>query len=124
MRIKKRSIATGAADGAETKQRPAKKARTETKADNDDDGDDSADDDDDAGGEVHIDHVRGFRVDDAVGKNASVLGERKLTAKQKRAAVRAQKRKKIGSNFYEVSNVKNKNRSKNKPGKGGKPSKE
>lgn len=31
----------------------------------------------------------------------------KTTSKQRRAAERAQKRKKIGSNFYEVSNVKN-----------------
>lgn len=31
----------------------------------------------------------------------------KLTSKQKRAAERAHKRKKIGSNFYEVTNVKN-----------------
>lgn len=31
----------------------------------------------------------------------------KLTSKQKRAAERLQKRKKIGSNFYEVTNVKN-----------------
>lgn len=31
----------------------------------------------------------------------------KLTSKQKRAAERSQKRKKIGSNFYEVTNVKN-----------------
>lgn len=124
MRKKKRSIATGAAEGADTKQRPAKKARTEPNADDSADSDDDGEDANDDAGTDHIDHVRGFKVDDAVGKNASILGERKLTAKQKRAAVRAQKRKKIGSNFYEVSNVKNKNRSKNKPGKGGKPGKD
>ncbi|KAK9882500.1 hypothetical protein WA026_021847 [Henosepilachna vigintioctopunctata] len=38
-------------------------------------------------------------------------GTKKLTSKQKRAVERANKRKKIGSNFYEVSNVKNRNRS-------------
>lgn len=36
----------------------------------------------------------------------------KLTSKQKRAVERAAKRKKIGSNFYETHNVKNRNRSK------------
>lgn len=39
---------------------------------------------------------------------------KKLTSKQKRAIDRAQKRKKIGSNFYEVTNVKNRNRNKKK----------
>jgi nuclear GTP-binding protein len=38
-----------------------------------------------------------------------------LTAKDRRAIERAQKRKKIGSNFYEVTNVKNRNREKVKP---------
>jgi nuclear GTP-binding protein len=38
-----------------------------------------------------------------------------LTAKDRRAIERAQKRKKIGSNFYEVTNVKNRNREKAKP---------
>lgn len=37
---------------------------------------------------------------------------RKLTSRQRRAAERAHKRKKIGSNFYEVTNVKNRNRNK------------
>nr|XP_023015339.1 nucleolar GTP-binding protein 2 [Leptinotarsa decemlineata] len=41
-------------------------------------------------------------------------GDKKLTSKQKRATERAQKRKKIGSNFYEVTNVKNRNRNKKK----------
>ncbi|XP_058461181.1 nucleolar GTP-binding protein 2 [Malaya genurostris] len=36
----------------------------------------------------------------------------KMTAKQRRAAERASKRKKIGSNFYETHNVKNRNRNK------------
>ncbi|XP_056644457.1 nucleolar GTP-binding protein 2 [Diorhabda sublineata] len=39
---------------------------------------------------------------------------KKLTSKQRRAIDRAQKRKKIGSNFYEVTNVKNRNRNKKK----------
>lgn len=53
-------------------------------------------------------------------KNKSVKGDeegvavKKLTSKQKRAAERAQKRRKIGSNFYEVTNVKNRNRNKKK----------
>lgn len=38
----------------------------------------------------------------------------KLTAKQKRSVERAQRRTKTGSNFYEVSNVKNRNRNKKK----------
>ncbi|KAJ3654218.1 hypothetical protein Zmor_013420 [Zophobas morio] len=37
----------------------------------------------------------------------SVPVVKKLTSKQKRAVERSQKRKKIGSNFYEVANVKN-----------------
>ncbi|XP_017777763.1 PREDICTED: nucleolar GTP-binding protein 2 [Nicrophorus vespilloides] len=41
-------------------------------------------------------------------------GGKKLTSKQRRALERATKRKKIGSNFYEVTNVKNRNRNKKK----------
>ncbi|XP_033335583.2 nucleostemin 2 [Megalopta genalis] len=41
--------------------------------------------------------------------------EKKLTSKQRRALERANKRKKIGSNFYEVSNVKNRNRNRRVP---------
>lgn len=37
---------------------------------------------------------------------------KRLTAKEKRALERTQKRKKIGSNFYEMTNVKNRNRNK------------
>lgn len=37
---------------------------------------------------------------------------RKMTAKERRAVERTQKRKKIGSNFYETANVKNRNRNK------------
>ncbi|KMQ90622.1 nucleolar gtp-binding protein 2 [Lasius niger] len=39
----------------------------------------------------------------------------KLTSKQRRAIERASKRKKIGSNFYEVTNVKNRNRNRKVP---------
>ncbi|XP_044754859.1 nucleolar GTP-binding protein 2 [Coccinella septempunctata] len=39
---------------------------------------------------------------------------KKKTSKQKRAIERANKRKKIGSNFYEVTNVKNRNKNKKK----------
>ncbi|XP_037948673.1 nucleolar GTP-binding protein 2 [Teleopsis dalmanni] len=38
--------------------------------------------------------------------------KKRLTAKERRAIERSQKRKKIGTNFYEVSNVKNRNRNK------------
>lgn len=41
--------------------------------------------------------------------------EKPLTSKEKRRIERAQKRKKVGSNFYEVTNVKNRNRDKVKP---------
>ncbi|XP_012255883.2 nucleolar GTP-binding protein 2 [Athalia rosae] len=41
--------------------------------------------------------------------------EKKLTSKQKRAKDRASKRKKIGSDFYEVTNVKNRNRNRKVP---------
>lgn len=47
-------------------------------------------------------------------KADEVVNAKKLTSKQKRAAERSQKRKKIGSNFYEVTNVKNRNRNKKK----------
>lgn len=40
--------------------------------------------------------------------------QKKRTAKEKRAIERANKRTKIGSNFYETSNVKNRNRNKKK----------
>lgn len=43
--------------------------------------------------------------------NAEVA-EKQLNSKVRRAIERAQKRKKIGSNFYEVANVKNRNRNK------------
>ncbi|KAK1138063.1 hypothetical protein K0M31_002551 [Melipona bicolor] len=45
----------------------------------------------------------------------SVEKENRLTSKQRRAIERANKRKKIGSNFYEVKNVKNRNRNRKIP---------
>lgn len=53
--------------------------------------------------------------DDSDGGNAPAKPvKKKLTAKEKRALERQQKRKKVGSNFYEVANVKNRNRNKKK----------
>lgn len=52
--------------------------------------------------------------DEEVGTATAAGLAKKTTSKQKRANERAQKRKKIGSNFYEVSNVKNRNRNKKK----------
>lgn len=43
------------------------------------------------------------------------IKKKKMTAKERRAFDRAQRRTKTGSNFYEVSNVKNRNRNKKKP---------
>jgi len=39
----------------------------------------------------------------------------RLTSKQRRGIERASKRKKIGSNFYEVTNVKNRNKNRKIP---------
>ncbi|XP_043483154.1 nucleolar GTP-binding protein 2 [Leptopilina heterotoma] len=47
--------------------------------------------------------------------SVSSVKEAKKTSKQRRALERAGKRKKIGSNFYEVSNVKNRNRNRKVP---------
>ncbi|SPP75260.1 nucleolar GTP-binding protein 2 [Drosophila guanche] len=52
----------------------------------------------------------GDSSDDAAGPSSAKAP--RLTAKQKRALERNQKRKKIGSNFYEMTNVKNRNRNK------------
>jgi len=41
--------------------------------------------------------------------------QEKLTSKQKRSMERENKRKKVGSNFYEVTNVKNRNRDRKVP---------
>lgn len=43
------------------------------------------------------------------------INQVKLTSKQRRAIERANKRKKIGSNFYEITNVKNRNRDRKVP---------
>ncbi|XP_011296819.1 nucleolar GTP-binding protein 2 [Fopius arisanus] len=52
-----------------------------------------------------------FQVMSAVSEKLGKI----LTSKQKRSIERANKRKKIGSNFYEVTNVKNRNRSRKVP---------
>lgn len=56
-----------------------------------------------------------FKVEPDVGEESDNDGKqpaakKRLSAKEKRALERSLKRKKIGSNFYEVSNVKNRNR--------------
>lgn len=48
-----------------------------------------------------------FKVEDTAETQQQ---KKKLTSKQRRATERLQKRKKVGSNFYETSNVKNRNR--------------
>ncbi|XP_018797154.1 PREDICTED: nucleolar GTP-binding protein 2 [Bactrocera latifrons] len=58
-----------------------------------------------------------FKVEPDVGEESDNEGKqpaakKRLTAKEKRALERSLKRKKIGTNFYEVSNVKNRNRNK------------
>ncbi|XP_055594274.1 nucleolar GTP-binding protein 2 [Uranotaenia lowii] len=53
-----------------------------------------------------------FVVEDEEEIAKTAVKKTKLTAKQKRAIERAGKRKKIGSNFYETHNVKNRNRNK------------
>ncbi|XP_043581261.1 nucleolar GTP-binding protein 2 [Bombus pyrosoma] len=57
-----------------------------------------------------------FKVSSASSKMESPIEkEKKLTSKQRRAIERASKRKKVGSNFYEVTNVKNRNRNRRIP---------
>ncbi|XP_076750504.1 nucleostemin 2 [Xylocopa sonorina] len=57
-----------------------------------------------------------FKVSSVSSKMESSLEKgKKLTSKQRRAIERASKRKKIGSNFYEVTNVKNRNRNRKIP---------
>lgn len=57
-----------------------------------------------------------FKVSSASSKMESPIEkEKKLTSKQRRAMERASKRKKVGSNFYEVTNVKNRNRNRKIP---------
>lgn len=57
-----------------------------------------------------------FKVSSASSKMESPIEkEKKLTSKQRRAIERASKRKKVGSNFYEVTNVKNRNRNRKIP---------
>ncbi|XP_043257189.1 nucleolar GTP-binding protein 2 [Colletes gigas] len=57
-----------------------------------------------------------FKISSVSSKTEHSMKTRKnLTSKQRRAIERANKRKKIGSNFYEVSNVKNRNRHRKVP---------
>lgn len=110
--VRKKSKSIAATENVAAVVQPTTKLPKKEKAESDSDDDIGSDsDDEDFGGEEEISHVRGFKVDD-VQRPTPVAGQQKLTAKQKRASVRSQKRKKIGSNFYEVSNVKNKNRAK------------
>nr|XP_019538921.2 nucleolar GTP-binding protein 2 [Aedes albopictus] len=53
-----------------------------------------------------------FDVEEEEITETAAKGLPKMTAKQRRAVERASKRKKIGSNFYETHNVKNRNRNK------------
>ncbi|XP_033217347.1 nucleolar GTP-binding protein 2 [Belonocnema kinseyi] len=53
-----------------------------------------------------------FEVSSLKGKSK---GGKQLTSKERRAIERTNRRKKIGSNFYEVSNVKNRNRNRKVP---------
>ncbi|XP_015440088.1 PREDICTED: nucleolar GTP-binding protein 2 [Dufourea novaeangliae] len=57
-----------------------------------------------------------FKVSSTVSKTEkSMHTGKKLTSKERRAVERANKRKKIGSNFYETTNVKNRNRNRRVP---------
>lgn len=55
-----------------------------------------------------------FTVESVSGKDEEKAVKKKLTSRQRRAIERAEKRKKIGSNFYEVTNVKNRSYRKKK----------
>lgn len=55
-----------------------------------------------------------FAVESVNGREKVETAKKKLTSRQRRAIERAQKRKKVGSNFYEVSNVKNRSYRKKK----------
>jgi len=78
--------------------------------------DDNESSDDDAEGEETVTRSGKFTVSSTGKRKADGAGAAKnLTAKDRRALDRLQKRKKIGSNFYEVTNVKNRNRDKDKP---------
>uniref|UniRef100_A0A1Q3F0X0 Nucleolar GTP-binding protein 2 n=1 Tax=Culex tarsalis TaxID=7177 RepID=A0A1Q3F0X0_CULTA len=63
-----------------------------------------------ASGKFNVEDEEGEAEREQIGAGAK--RPLKMTAKQRRAAERAGKRKKIGSNFYETHNVKNRNRNK------------
>lgn len=65
-------------------------------------------------GKFKVEPIVDEAADDDEVATAPSTSKKRLTAKEKRALERSQKRKKIGSNFYEVSNVKNRNRNKKK----------
>ncbi|XP_017124529.1 nucleolar GTP-binding protein 2 [Drosophila elegans] len=69
-------------------------------------------------GKFRVAKIQPGDSDDAAGSSdddgPSTSKAPRLTAKQKRSLERSQKRKKIGSNFYETTNVKNRNRNKKK----------
>nr|CAI5846252.1 unnamed protein product [Callosobruchus analis] len=67
-----------------------------------------------ASGEFEVEDLSKKRKGTKNVKSGDGKVEKKLTSKQRRAIERSQKRKKIGSNFYEVTNVKNRNRSRKK----------
>lgn len=50
-----------------------------------------------------------------INDQSNEFSNKKMTAKKRRAIERANRRTKTGSNFYEVSNVKNRNRNKKRP---------
>ncbi|EFN78709.1 nucleolar GTP-binding protein 2 [Harpegnathos saltator] len=56
-----------------------------------------------------------FAISSECSANKEKTLEKKLTSKQRRALERANKRKKVGNNFYEVTNVKNRNRNRKIP---------
>ncbi|KAM3966453.1 nucleostemin 2 [Aphomia sociella] len=67
-----------------------------------------------ASGAFIVDEINQSKKRKSTVDNEGVNSNKKLTAKQRRANDRAQRRIKTGSNFYEVSNVKNRNRNKKK----------
>lgn len=100
-------------DNAEDEESPAKKIKVSDEDENDSDSDSDISNfysDMEENQQLYAEAASGdFKIEDVTPI------KKKTTSKQRRAAERAGKRKKIGSNFYEVSNVKNRNRNKKKP---------
>ncbi|XP_043267249.1 nucleolar GTP-binding protein 2 [Venturia canescens] len=78
---------------------------------------DSSDEDEEKSSKITVSSSGQFKVSSSLVTNkTNNKGESKtLTSKERRRIERANKRKKIGSNFYEVSNVKNRNRNRKIP---------